>query len=235
MKKPTKENLIQDLIDGGYLKTPAIIEAFQEIDRKDFVRDELKEEAYGNYPLPIGFGQTISQPLTVAFMLELLEPQTSEKILDVGSGSGWQTALLAQIVGDQGKIIAIERIGELKKFAEGNISKYNFIEKGIVHPVREKSPQATEVAPAGAAFSNGVKIILSDGSKGSDEDAPFDKIIAGASAEEIPLNWKEQLKIGGRIVSPLGQSIVVLDKKGPNQFKEMQYFGFSFVPLIIDK
>jgi len=208
MKELTKENLIKELIADGYLKTPSIIEAFNAIDRKDFVREEAKEEAYGNYPLAIGFEQTISQPLTVAFMLELLEPKVGEKILDVGAGSGWQTAMLAKIVGEQGKIFAVERIPELKKFAEENISKYGFVENGIA------------------------KILEGDGSKGLTEEAPYDKIIAAATAEEIPQAWKDQLKMGGRIVAPVGQSIIVLDKTGQNQFAQKQYFGFNFVPLI---
>ena len=82
----SKDFLIKSLISEGYLKTPRIIEAFHVIDRADFVLPEQKDDAYGNYPLPIGEGQTISQPLTVAFMLELLEPQPGEKILDIGSG-----------------------------------------------------------------------------------------------------------------------------------------------------
>ncbi len=86
--------LIRELINSGYLKTPAIIEAFQKINRADFVPEEIKEESYINAPLPIGYGQTISQPLVVAFMLEQLEPQPADKILDIGSGSGWPSALL---------------------------------------------------------------------------------------------------------------------------------------------
>src|SRR3990170_6021596 len=133
----TKADLIQELIETGYLKTPRIIDAFQNIDRVDFVPEPFKGEAYENYPLSIGFGQTISQPLTVAFMLELLQPKEGEKILDVGAGSGWLSALLAYIVGNPlrqpanggGKIIGIERIPELKEMAEKNISKYNYIEK----------------------------------------------------------------------------------------------------------
>ncbi|MEK7086802.1 MAG: protein-L-isoaspartate(D-aspartate) O-methyltransferase [Patescibacteria group bacterium] len=206
MRSKTKENLIGELVKNGYLKTPVIIEAFQKIDRKDFIREETMAEAYGNYPLPIGRGQTISQPLTVAFMLELLEPKAGEKILDVGAGSGWQTALLAQIVGESGKIIAIERIPELKIFAEENIAKYEHLKN--------------------------TQIILSDGSQGHELEMPYDKIVAAATANEIPLTWKEQLKIGGRIVAPVGQSIFVLDKTGQNQFSQKQFFGFSFVPLI---
>src|SRR3989344_867492 len=112
----TLEGLIQELLSGGYLKTPRIIDAFRLIDRADFVLPEYKDEACGNYPLPIGEGQTISQPLTVAFMLELLNPQPGEKILDIGAGSGWQTALLAEIVGPKGQIVAIERIPKLCRF-----------------------------------------------------------------------------------------------------------------------
>ena len=107
---PTKESLIKDLISGGYLKNPFLIEVFEKIDRADFVPVNLRNDAYLNQPLPIGFGQTISQPLTVAFMLELLEPKPTEKILEVGAGSGWVSALLAQIVGEKGRVCAIERV-----------------------------------------------------------------------------------------------------------------------------
>jgi protein-L-isoaspartate(D-aspartate) O-methyltransferase len=199
-----KDSLIKNLIDDGYLRTPTIIEAFQKIDRIDFVPEAARDEAYGNYPLPIGYSQTISQPLTVAFMLELLEPKAGEKILDIGSGSGWQTALLAQIVGGKGKVVAIERIPELKTMTEKNVSKYNFI----------------------------VKVVEGDGAKGYELEAPFDKIIAAAAAAAIPKSWKEQVKIGGKIVAPIRNSIVALEKTGPNEFSEKQYFGFSFVPLV---
>jgi len=208
LKESAKKNLIKELIEEGYLRTKSIIEAFQKIDRIDFVLEEYKNEAYGNYPLPIGFGQTISQPLTVAFMLELLEPKPGEKILDVGAGSGWQTSLLAYLAGEQGRVIAIEIIPELKKFAETNIEKYNFIKIGRV------------------------ELILDDGSKGYQKEAPFDKIIAAAAALSIPPAWKEQLKIGGVIVAPVGQNIVVLKKLNQNEFSQKQYFGFNFVPLV---
>jgi len=206
------ENLINSLVKDGYLKTPEIIEAFGATDRADFVLEEYKKDAYVNAPLPIGFGQTISQPLTVAFMLELLEPKKGEKILDVGVGSGWTAALLAHIVGDLpagGRIIGIERIPELKDMAEKNVSKYNYTEKGIV------------------------LIVLGDGSKGYKKDTHYDKIIAGAAAYgEIPQEWKKQLKIGGRIVAPVGHSVVVIDKTGKDEFSKKEYFGFSFVPLV---
>src|SRR3989338_8376913 len=87
--------LIKELMEEGILKTPSIIDAFEKVDRKDFVLEELKDKAYLNTPLPIGYGQTISQPLTVAFMLELLQPEKGNKILEIGSGSGGQSALAA--------------------------------------------------------------------------------------------------------------------------------------------
>ena len=114
------------------MKTPSIIEAFEKVDRKDFVPEELKDKAYLNTPLPIGYGQTISQPLTVAFMLELLQPQAGDKVLEIGSGSGWQTALLAHMVSGgngRGKVIAVELIPELMAFGRKNVAKYGFIKK----------------------------------------------------------------------------------------------------------
>ena len=201
----TKESLIQELIQDGYLKTPALIEAFKKIDRRDFIPEGQKEKAYVNEALPIGYGQTISQPLVVAFMLELLEVKPGEKILEIGTGSGWQTALLAEL-GVQ--VISMERVGELHSFAKQNLKKYGFLEK-------ETS-----------------KLLVADGSKGYLPEAPFDKIIAAAAAEELPAAWKDQLKIGGRIVAPVKDSIVVLDKSAKGKFKAKEYFGFSFVPLV---
>ena len=203
------KKLIDSLIDQGYLKTPSIINAFREIDREDFVVPRLRDESYSNHPLPIGYGQTISQPLTVAFMLELLQPELGDKILDVGSGSGWQTAMLAQIVGPRGRVFAIERIAELMEFGKNNVSKYSFVKKGIV----EFSKQ--------------------DGSRGLPDHAPFDKIIVAAASRGIPNALKEQLIIGGRLVIPTkSQDIRLIIKKDKNKFEEKRFPGFVFVPLV---
>ncbi len=214
---PTKESLIKDLIKGGYLKNPSLIDAFEKIDRADFVPENLKSEAYFNQPLPIGFGQTISQPLTVAFMLELLEPKQEEKILDVGAGSGWVSALLAQIVGEKGRVCAFERIPELCEFGKKNVAKYDFVEKSL---------------PAGRQGI--VEFFCGDASKGYPKEAPFDKIVVAAAGQEIPPVWKEELKIGGRLIMPVGNNIIVLDKVSQNEFDKKEFFGFSFVPLIKD-
>jgi len=200
--------LIDDLIREGWLKSARIIEAFQKIKRIDFLPEDMKNLAELNEALSIGYGQTISQPLVVAFMLEQLQPQSGDKILDIGSGSGWTTALLAEIVKPKGKVTAIEIIPELKEFGEKNVAKYNFIKKGIA------------------------EFICADGSKGYEKEASYDKILASASAEKIPLVWKEQLKIGGRIVAPIGNSIWLFVKKSDREFQETEFPGFVFVPLI---
>ena len=238
--------MIDFLIKDGWLKTPRIIEAFRKIKRADFLPEEDKDLAELNEALPIGFGQTISQPLVVAFMLELLQPDSGEKILDIGSGSGWTSGLLAQIVsggnkqGQNGRVIAVEIVPELKKFGEKNVAKYNYTEKGIV------------------------EFICADATKGYEKEAPYDKILASASARDrIPEAWKKQLKVGGRIVMPIGTSIWLFVKKSEKRgdepsvhlpspersegsrrdlsfrspersegFEETEYPGFIFVPLI---
>jgi len=201
--------LVNNLIKEKWLKSPKVIEAFREVKRADFLPNEIKNLAELNNALSIGFGQTISQPLVVAFMMELLQPKVGDKILDIGFGSGWTSALLAAIVGEKGKVIAMEIIPELKEFGEKNIAKYNFIKKGIV------------------------ECICADGTKGYQKEAPYDKILCSAAAQrEIPHLWKEQLKIGGRIVSSIDNSIWLFIKKTEKEFEEIEYPGFAFVPLI---
>lgn len=201
--------LVNNLISKGYLKTDIIIDAFSEIKRIEFIPNELESVAEVDVALPIGNGQTISQPLVVAFMLELLDPRKGQKILDVGSGSGWTTALLSCITGSEGRVIGIESIEKLKKIGEGNVEKYGFIKKGIA------------------------KIVQGDGSKGLPEEAPFDRILVSASANKIPPALKDQLKIGGKLVIPIGSSIVYLEKKSETEFSKEEFPGFIFVPLII--
>jgi len=202
------ENLIKELKNQQILKTPRIIEAFYAVRRRDFLPPGLVSEEEVNAPLPIGHGQTISQPLTVALMLELLQPEPGDKVLDVGSGSGWQTGLLAYLVGEQGKVVAVERIAELKDWAAQNLAKYNF-------------PQ--------------VQFMVGDGSRGIKEQALFDKIIVAAAAKAVPEALKDQLKVGGRLVIPVGefeQTMHLLVKEKENKFMEEKIPGFRFVPLI---
>lgn len=218
--------LINQLIEGAVLKTPRIISAFQKIKREDFMLPETKNEAEGNYPLPIGYGQTISQPFTVAFMLELLQPQKGNKVLDIGSGSGWTTALLAEIVGPDGQVFAIELLPALKKFGENNVKKYfSTVTEGNIRECRLKV--GPEKPP--------VQFLCSDGTRGWPEKSPFDRILVSAAARQIPKELQNQLKIHGRLVIPVGQpsqAIVVVDRISEKEYKEKKYPGFVFVPLV---
>ncbi len=201
----TNAQLTDYLVNFGVLQTPLIIDAFRTIDRADFVPAEYLAESYGDYPLPIGYGQTISQPTTVAFMLEKLQPQAGEKILDIGSGSGWTTALLAQIVGPKGKVCGVEIVPELADFGRQNLAKYKF---------------------------NWAEIKLATAELGYTPLAPFDKILASAAAEELPAELLGQLKIGGRLVIPIQNSIWQIDKVAEDKFKQQEFPGFVFVPLV---
>ena len=202
-------NLITHLIKDGWLKSQNIIDAFTKIKRQDFLPSDKKELSQLNEALPIGFNQTISQPLTVAFMLELLAPQKGDKVLDIGAGSGWTIGLLSHIVGEKGKVFGLEIIPELVQFAKENLGKYQFIKEGRV------------------------QVILADGSKGYSQEAPFDKILCSAEVKDsLPNVWKEQLKIGGRIVSPIKNSIWLFEKQKDGSFVGTEYPGFVFVPLV---
>jgi len=206
------EALIQNLIDQGYLHSTKIIKAFKKINRHDFLTDEELMHAAEDRALPTSHGQTISQPLTVAIMLESLQTRDDDKVLDVGYGSGWQSALLAELVGAKGKVIAIERIPELCRFGEKNVAKYKF---------------------------KNVTFICDDGTKGYKKYAPYDKIIVAAAAENgIPDELLQQLKVGGRLVIPVGQyeqEMVVVDKISEDEYKEKRIPGFQFVPLVPKK
>lgn len=209
----------------GVLRTPIIIEAFGAILREDFVPESMRDSAQTvDAPLPIGSGQTISQPWTVAFMLELLEPQAGQRILDIGAGSGWQAALLAHIVSQEsgnskletlnpkrGKVYAIERVEELCVFGKVNVAKYNFIKKGIV------------------------EWVCVDAIDGLPAYAPFDRIVAAAGlSSEIPYSWREQCVVGGCIVAPIGASIWRFRKLGSHEWQEEEFPGFAFVPFVSD-
>ncbi|MEK9166590.1 MAG: methyltransferase domain-containing protein [Patescibacteria group bacterium] len=211
------DELIQNLQDVGVLHSPNIITAFRAVDRKDFVPKEMKGHAYLDQALPIGMGQTISQPYTVAFMLELLAPEAGSRVMDVGSGSGWQSALLAHAVGGQpageGKVYAFERIPELCKFGAQNLARY-------------------------PALAKHVQFFCGDASEGLPQQAKdaggFDGIIAAAEVKEAPRAWREQLKIGGRLVYPQEHAVVKEIKKGENEFEVKSFEGFIFVPFIRD-
>jgi protein-L-isoaspartate(D-aspartate) O-methyltransferase len=200
-----KEELLQHLKKNTrVLKSKHIQEAFEAVDRKDFVPEDYHVEAYEDYPLPIGHGQTISQPTTVAFMLELLEPKKGERVLDIGSGSGWTTALLAYLVGEGGEVLGVERVPELVEFGRKNLEKYHF---------------------------GHVRIERAGEEIGMPEERPYDKILVSAAAEKLPEKLMRQLKVGGKLVIPIGDSICRIEKT-KDSIVQQSYPGFIFVPLV---
>lgn len=198
------KKLIINLIREGTLRTPEIVDAFLEVDRKDFVKEEFQKLAYGDHPLPIGHGQTISQPTTVAIMLELLRPQKTNVVLDVGSGSGWTTALLASVC-REGSVLGVEIIPELVGFGRGNLKKYKFKNADIIEA--------------------GEKL-------GFPTRAPYDKILVSAFAKKIPEELIVQLKVGGTMVIPIENSVFKITKKSETEIEKEEHFGFQFVPLV---
>ena len=200
-----KKGLIEHLKSSGVLKNSNIIEAFEKIDRADFVLEEHKLESYEDHPIPIGRGQTISQPTTVAFMLELLSVQKGDKVLDIGSGSGWTTALLSELVGSTGEVFGDERVSELVEFGSKNLAKYDF---------------------------KNSKIIQAGDKLGLSNEVPFDKILVSAGADELPKELLTQLKTGGILVIPIGYSVWKIIKTTDEEIEEEEYKGFTFVPLI---
>lgn len=198
------DDLLWDLKKYGVLNDERIFEAFKKVRRKDFLLKEYCDIAHLDVPLSIGFGQTNSQPYTVAFMLDLLQPNYGDKILDIGSGSGWTTVLLADLVGSTGSVIGLEIIPELVEFGKNNLDKYN--------------------------FSN-AKIELAGEFIGKPGDK-FDKILVSASSEKYPTKLLDQLNINGRLVIPVKDSIVLTEKVAEYDYKTEKYPGFMFVPLV---
>ena len=187
----------------GVLKSAMLIESFNAIDRKDFVSPGLQDEAYEDHPLAIGAGQTISQPYTVAFMLELLQLEESDRILDVGCGSGWSTALLAQTA-KSGFVTGVELVPELLELARDNLEKYPL----------------TNIRLELAGEALGIP------------GQTFDKILVSAAAEELPSELVDQLKPGGTMVIPVQNDMVVIFKRKDGSIEQSELSGFRFVPLI---
>lgn len=200
--------LINDLIHDGYLRNDKIIDAFFAVRRLEFVPSDLRNLTEADIPLPIGSGQTISQPSVVAFMLELLDPQEGNHILDVGSGSGWTTALLAHVTGNDGKVTSLEVINELCKRGEDNVKKFDFIKSGMV------------------------EFFCQSAENGFEKNAPYDRILVSAAALEVPKALENQLAMGGKMVIPVRNEIWYVERKNANEFSIEKFGGFSFVPFV---
>jgi len=199
--------LIERLKRYGYIRSKEVENAMMSIRREDFVPPSVRRYAYDDTPLEIGFGQTISAPHMVAMMCEELELKKGLKILEIGAGSGYHSAVISRIIGEEGRIHSIERIPELAEFARRNLEK--------------------------AGIKN-VEVIEGDGSLGLPEFAPYDRILVTCSAPDIPEHLIEQLKEGGIILIPVGKAFSVLIKgiKKGKRLEKKEICGCAFVPLI---
>jgi len=202
MKKP---QLLQTLKEKGFPEK--IANAFEKVQRENFVPENAKKLAYENIALPIGNSATISQPSTIATMLLLLQLEKNQKVLEIGSGCGYVLALLSEIVGEKGKVFGIEVVKELAETSKENLKEYGNVE-----------------------------IFNKNGKNGLPEKAPFDRILISAALKKIPEEVLNQLKENGIVVAPLGsKSMQTLNsiKRVKNEFITIKKIpGFVFVPFL---
>lgn len=202
--------LVDSLTQKGLLKTPRIIDAFKTIRRVNFFPEELKMFSEEDDAFPIKNGQTISKPSYIAFMLELLQPCPGDKIFEVGSGSGWTTAILSQIVGESGRVLGSEIDSDVCRDALENLRPYKFVDRGVAN------------------------ILCADGLVGAKEEGPFDKILVSDAVNFIPEDLLGQVAYGGKIVIPVGHSIFLLEKYNDYHYDQHEYPGFEFGHLVAD-
>jgi protein-L-isoaspartate(D-aspartate) O-methyltransferase len=207
--KEARKRSVRRLLDTGYLSSPAATKAMGNVERHLFLPKEMEEEAYLDTPLYIGEGQTISAPHMVAIMVEALDLHPGQKVLEVGGGSGYHAAVMAEMVKPNGKVYSIERIEMLAERARQNL-------------------RAT-------GYDKLVETIVADGSKGLPDKAPFDRISIAASAPSVPEPLRQQLVDGGKMLVPVGgqwyQELIMVTRKG-NEFQQRDLGGVVFVPLI---
>lgn len=202
-----RNQLAQTIAVKG-VKDEKVLEAIRTIPRHLFLDSSFEDHAYQDKAFPIGADQTISQPYTVAFQTELLKVVPDAKILEIGTGSGYQTAVLLYL---RAKVYTIERQSELFKKTKRFFAKMGYRPK---------------------------KVVFGDGYKGLNEEAPFDGIIVTAGAPETPKALLSQLKIGGRLVIPVGvdeQIMTLYVRKSEKEFEKKTFGSFRFVPLLENK
>lgn len=202
-----RNEMVDHQIAARGVRDRMVLKAMKMVPREKFLPESLREFAYDDTPLPISAGQTISQPYIVAFMVEALALQGGEKVLEIGTGSGYAAAVLAEIAGE---VYTVERVEELAEEAASVLDLLSY---------------------------HNVHILCGDGTKGWPEHAPFDAIIVAAGGPKIPESLKEQLKIGGRMVIPVGktstsQELVRITRKSKTEFKTEDIADVRFVPLI---
>jgi len=200
-----RAKMVQQQLRGRDIDNPSVLAAMMEVERHQFVPDEIKGLAYEDRPLPIGYSQTISQPYIVAFMTQALNPEPDDKILEIGTGSGYQAAVLAEIVDS---VYTIEILPELGKNSRQLFRKLGY---------------------------ENIMTKIGDGYKGWPQHAPFDGIVVTAAPEQIPPPLKAQLKEGGRMIIPVGpknniQQLQVIEKEN-GKLKKRTVMSVRFVPF----
>jgi protein-L-isoaspartate(D-aspartate) O-methyltransferase len=200
-----RRRMVEEQLAPRGIEDPRVLGVFSKVERHRFIPEDFKGSAYADYPVPIGEGQTISQPFIVALMTQCLGVSAQDKILEIGTGSGYQAAILAELAKE---VYTVERIESLAKRAE--------------------------VLLGDLGYQN-IKIKVDDGTLGWKENAPFNKIIITAASPRIPLPLTEQLAENGRLILPLGESfsqVLTLVEKKANRLESQQICGCVFVPLV---
>ena len=205
--KGLRQKLVETLISKG-IKNEAVLEAVRTIPRHWYMDASFLDHAYQDKAFPIAANQTISQPYTVAYQTELLEVEPNHKVLEIGTGSGYQTAVLCLL---EAEVYSIERQLELFKKTSLFLPKIGHVAK---------------------------RLIFGDGYKGLKEEAPFDRILVTAGAPFVPKPLLAQLKVGGRLVIPVGEEDQVMTlyiRSGQKNFEKHEFGNFKFVPMLEDK
>ena len=203
-----RKDLVERLEKWGYVESAPVRRAFLAVPRERFVPEDLRRSAYEDVPLPIGGGQTISAPSMIAIMLEEAALREGEAVLEVGTGSGYNAALLAEIVGPD-RVVSIERHPELAELGRANLATCGYR----------------------------VEVVVGDGTRGYPPRAPYDCVMATAGAPRIPNPWRDQTKVGGRIVAPIGRSrlsqvLVTARRTSESKWETKEGTPCAFVPLI---
>ena len=205
-----RKKMVDRQIAARDVRNPAILDAMRSVPREAFVPTDIQELAYDDTPLPIGARQTISQPYIVALMLDALALEGSERVLDIGTGSGYAAALLGQLAAE---VVSIERIEELAASARATLDQLG---------------------------CKNVEVVHGDGSKGWPDRAPYDAIVVAASGPDVPESLKRQLSIGGRLVMPIGashdiQRLVRVTRRTEDRYDLENLTSVRFVPLLGDE